>query len=177
MVKEYFARQLWISFGIILGSIAIVGVAAFFMLGDISKQASTIVSDRTMIEEKNDAVTDLAELEAQVAQAAQYEQAITQLLPTQFGLVSFPQWLAQLGSRYSVTTTATLQGSVAPPTGSSAGTVGFAFSAVGSPSNVTAFLDAMISKSPGFLASVNSFNVTGDATNETVTGQGMLFFQ
>lgn len=175
MVKERFVKQLWIGCAIIAGSIVIAGVALFFLSGDMSAQAAMIVKDRQAIQQKTDAVATLAQLQGAVPQASQYEQAITQLMPDQYSLVTFPQWLSTLGGRYDVTTDAVLQGSASPASGATAGTAQFSFSAEGSPSNLTAFLNGMNLTSPGFLLSISSFNVVSDGANEKITGQGILF--
>jgi outer membrane murein-binding lipoprotein Lpp len=177
MEKGRFARQLWISFGIIIASIAIAGGALAFLSGQISAQADTIASDRAAVQEKTDAVANLATLKAAVPQAAQYQSAIDQLLPSQYGLVTFTQWLAQLGAKYNVTTDAAFQGSVVPSAAGTAGTAQFFFSAEGSPDNLTAFLDGMNAQSSGFLVSITAFDVTNNEANDRMTGQGILFFQ
>ncbi len=177
MEKKRFARQLWISFGVILGSIAIaIGMLAFF-LGQISSQADAIVGDRAMVQSKTDALANLAQLESDAPQAAQYQVLINQLLPDQYGLVTFTQWLTQLGNKYGVTTDAAFQGSVTPPAGTIAGTAQFSFSAQGSPSALAAFLNGMSTKSSGFLLTLTSFSITGEGSNENMTGQGTLFFR
>jgi hypothetical protein len=177
MEKKRFARQLWISFGIILGSIAIaIGILAFFS-GRISSEADAIVSDRAMVRSKADALANLAQLESEAPQAAHYQGAIDQLLPDQYGLVTFTQWLTQLGNKYGVTTNAAFQGSVTPSAGTTPGTAQFSFSAQGSPSDLVAFLDGMSAKSSGFLLTLTSFDVTGEGSNENMTGQGILFFR
>ncbi|HUC31632.1 MAG TPA: hypothetical protein VMR99_03050 [Candidatus Paceibacterota bacterium] len=177
MGKERFTKQLWISLGIIALSIVIAAGALFFLSGQISAQAAMIVSDRKAVQEKTDSVANLAQLEMDAPQAAEYQVAINQLLPSQYGLVTFTQWLAQLGAKYDVTTDAAFQGSIMPPAGTVAGTAQFSFSAEGSPDDLTAFLDGMNAKSSGFLVSLGSFDVASDGMDEKVTGQGIVFFQ
>ena len=176
MVKKRFTRQLWISFGIVVASIAIAAGAISFFSGSFSAQADVITQDRGEIQKNTDAVTYLSQLEAAAPQAAQYQAAIDQLLPDQYGLVTYTQWLAQLGAKYNVSTNAAFQGSVVTSTETTAGTAQFSFSAKGSPDNLTTFLKGMNDKTSGFLVSLTSFDVTSDGTNETVTGQGILFF-
>jgi hypothetical protein len=177
MEKKRFVRQLWISLGIIVGSIAIAaGLLAFFS-GDISAKADAIVGDRATVQSKTDALANLAQLESEAPQAAQYQLAIDQLLPDQYGLVTFTQWIAQLGVKYDVTTNAAFQGSVVPSAGATPGAAQFSFGAEGTPENIAAFLDGMNAKSTGFLVTLTSFNVTGSGSNENMTGQGTLFFR
>jgi anti-sigma factor RsiW len=177
MEKKRFTKRLWISFGTIVASIAIAAGMLAFFLGDISTQANTIVSDRATVAGKTGALSNLAQLKSEAPQAAQYQSAINQLLPDQYSLVTFPQWIAQLGARYGVTANAAFQGSVVPSAGTTPGTAQFSFSVQGPPSNIVAFLDGMNTKSAGFLATLTSFDVTGGGSNENMTGQGTLFFR
>jgi hypothetical protein len=177
MEKERFARQSWISFWIIVGSIAIAAGTLVLFSKDISAKADAIVSDRATVQSKTDALANLAQFESEAPQAAQYQLAINQLLPDQYGLVTFTEWIAQLGAKYNVTTNAAFQGSVVPSAETTPGTAAFSFSAAGSPGNIAAFLDGMSAKSTGFLVTLTSFNVTGSGSNENVTGQGTLFFR
>jgi hypothetical protein len=177
MVKDQFTKQLWIGLGIVIVSIAIAGGATFFLFDTISSQADAIVNDRLSMQEKTSAVAKLAEFKAEDVQAEQYQRAINQLLPDQYGLVTFTQWLSQLGFKYGVTTSAAFLGSVVPPAGGVAGTAQFSFSAEGSSGDVVAFLYGMNAKAPGFLVSLTSFTVASDGAVEKVTGQGMLFFR
>jgi len=177
MARNQFVKQLWISSGIILASVVILAAAIYYCIGDLSAQAGMIVDDRAALQNRTDAVADLARLKAGAPPAAQYQSAIDQLLPDQYGLVTFGSWLARVGNQYSVTTNATFQDSFVPPQGTSAGTAGFSFDAEGSPSNLIAFLDEIDTKSSGFLLTITSFDFTSDGTNAKVTGQGTIFFQ
>lgn len=175
MVKDRFTKQLWISGGIILGSIAIAAGVLVYLAGEISAQTSMITGDRQAIQAKTDAVSTLAQLEAAVPQAAQYEEAIGQIIPDQYGLVTFPQWLSTLGGKFNVTANAVLQGTANSASAGSAGNAQFSFTADGTPSNLAAFLDSMNEKSAGFLLTLNSFDVTNDGANQRISGQGILF--
>jgi Tfp pilus assembly protein PilO len=177
MVKERFVRQLWISLGIIAGSIVIAAGMLVFLSGDIAARADAIVSDRAIVQSKTDALANLAQLESEAPQAAQYQSAIDQLLPDQYGLVTFTQWIAQLGGKYNVTANASFQGSIVPSAGTTPGNAQFSFSVEGSSENIAAFLEGMNAKSTGFLVTLTSFDVTGSGSNENMTGQGTLFFR
>lgn len=177
MAKEYFIRQLWISCGVILGSIVIAAGVLWFIGGQLSMEAAAIANDRAVAQSKTDALANLAQLESEVPQATQYQSAMDQLMPDQYGLVTFTEWLSQLGAKYGVTTNAAFQGAVTPSAGTTPGTAQFSFSAEGSPANLTAFLDGMNTKSSGFLVTLTSFDVTGNGSNEDMTGQGTAFFR
>jgi Tfp pilus assembly protein PilO len=177
MDKKRFIRQIWISVGVIVGGIAIASGLLVFFSGNISAEADTIVSDRSTVENKTDALANLAKLESEAPQAAQYQSAINQLLPNQDGLVVFTQWISQLGEKYGVTANAAFQGSVVPSAGATPGSAQFSFSVEGSPADIADFLNGMDKKATGFLLTLASFNVTGNGSNETMTGQGTLFFR
>lgn len=177
MVKQHFRKQFWISFGIIVASIAVAAGVLYYLSGDLSSQAATIALDRGEVQEKTDAVANLVSLESAAPQAAAYQAAMDQVLPDQYGLVTFTQWLSALGAKYGVTTDAVFQGSVVPPAGTTPGTAQFSFSAQGAPTDLTGFLDGMNERASGFLVSLSSFDVTNDGTNESMTGQGTLFFR
>ncbi|HUC01482.1 MAG TPA: hypothetical protein VMA75_01085 [Candidatus Paceibacterota bacterium] len=177
MVIQRFRKQFWISFSVIIVSAIAAGVALNFLSGAITAQASAIARDRGAIQEKTDAVANLAMLESGAAQAAQYQTAIDQLFPSQYQVVTFTQWLSSLGQKYGVATNAAFQGASVPPSGSDPGSAQFSFSAQGTPQALSAFLDGMNERSSGFLVSLTSFDVTGSGGEETMTGQGMLFFK
>lgn len=176
MVKQQFSRHLWISSSILLGSVIIAAVALQFVAGKMSADAAAIVADRAAVVSQNNLLSELTAFGSDAPRAAQYEAAMNQLLPDQYGLVTFPQWLSQLGSKYNVTTDAAFQGSVNLPAGGTAGTAQFSFSAVGSPQNLAAFLAAMHASS-GFLVELTSFGVTNNGSSDNMTGQGTLFFR
>jgi len=176
MVKDRFVRQVWVSAGIIVASIAIAAWAVSFFSAELSAQADMIVADRQAIQANNDAVANLAQLKTDAPKAAHYQTAINQLLPDQYGLLTFNQWLLQLGATHNVTASMAFQGSVVPSTATTAGTAQFSFSADGAPEDLVAFLNGMNATSSGFLVSLTSFDVVSDGTNEKLTGQGILFF-
>lgn len=177
MAHNQFIRKLWISSGIILTSVVVLVGAIAYCINDLSVQAGAIVDDRASIQSRADAVADLAGLEAAMPAVGEYRSAINQLLPDQYGLVTFGSWFSRIGSQYGVTANATFQNSFVPAAGTSAGTAGFSFDAEGSPANIISFLDEIDTKSSGFLLAVTSFNFTSDGTNAKVTGQGTVFFQ
>jgi hypothetical protein len=177
MAHSQFVKQLWISCGIILASILILTGAIYYFISDLSTQAGVIVDDRAALQNRFNAVTDFAGLENALPEATQYQLAMDQLLPDQYGLVTFEQWLARIGSQYDVTTDAGFQNSIVAPEGATVGTAGFSFDAEGSPANLISFLDDISTKSSGFLLTLSSFEFTSDGTNAKVTGQGMVFFR
>jgi hypothetical protein len=177
MVKDPFIKKLWISLGIIVASVVIAVGLVYYFLGGLSKKVTEIMTDRTMVQTQTSAVANLANLERGAAQAMQYQSALNQLLPDQYGLVAFGQWFAKEGQQYNVTANASLQGTPAQPQGATPGTASFTFNADGPLSSLTTFLDATAARSSGFLLTFSSFNLSSDGANYKITGQGTLFFQ
>jgi hypothetical protein len=175
MGNEHFARSLWIGFGIIVASIIIAGGALYFFAGDLSANASAIVSAREALDEQNTAVANLASLKQQKTRAAQYQAAMDQLVPDQYGLVTFTQWFVTQGTQHNVEASANFQGSANPSGGDTPGTAPFTFIATGSLADLTAFLDAVGEKSSNFLISFESLNVTTGNSEYTITGNGIIF--
>ncbi len=177
MRKDRFLKQLWISFGVIIASTIITGVALYFFAGDFSANADAIMAARAMIQRQNDALANLANLEQQAPRAERYQTEMDQLIPNQYGLVSFIRWFKDIGNQYDVTASAVFQGLIVPAHGSTPGTISFSFSAQGTPSNLISFLDTVgaTSTSSGFPLTVSSFNITINGTSANATGQGELF--
>ncbi len=176
MAQDRFTKTLWISLGVIVASIVIAVIALDFFSGDLTARANTIVADRAMVQQQNDAVAELAGLEEQASHATTYQAAMDQLLPDQDNVFNFAQWFSQLGQQYGVTANASLQGTITPSSGSTPGTASFSFDTEGSLSDITAFLDAG-AKSSTFLITFTSFDVTSNGGSYKVTGQGTIFSQ
>jgi len=178
MIKENFKKKLWISFGIILGAIIIASVALYILSGDLDVQAKAIVADRAQIETQDEALSNLANLKASAPQAATYQAAINQLLPGQYGLVDFGQWLTARGQLYGVSATFSFQGNPPAPAPGDLGTAPFSLTAQGpSIASLDDFLKDIETEAPGFLLSINSFTVTNNGSSPSLTAQGVLFFQ
>ena len=91
METKQFAKKLWISFGIIVVSIAIAGGALYFFSGDLSANADAIVAARAALNQQTTAVENLASLKQQAVTAAQY-QATNPGLTAIRGGVKSGQW-------------------------------------------------------------------------------------
>ena len=176
-MDNHFARRLWLSFGIIVASIVIAAGALYFFAGNLSANADAIVSARAALNKQNSVVANLAGLKQQAAQAAQYQTAMGQLVPNQYGLVTFEQWFSEQGAKYHVSASASFQGAATPSAGSTPGSAAFSFTVSGSLDDVDSFLNFVSAQSPDFLIAFNSFNVTGDGINYNATGLGTVYSQ
>lgn len=177
MIKDEFVKKLSISFGVIVLGIAIGWGVTSFLAGDIASRVKAIIASRSTIAEQTNSVANLANFERAAPLAAQYQAEMDQVLPTQYGLVSFGQWFSSEGQKYGVTASASLQGTTVPPAAAAPGTVTFSFSAEGSFATISSFLKGASTDSSGFLFSFDSFDVSTDGANDKITGQGTLFFK
>jgi hypothetical protein len=173
-----FNRQLWMSFGIILGSIVIASGVLYYLAGGISGMAGKIVADRKLISQQTGAITTLAELKQDAAAAGPYEAAMDELLPTQDGLIGFPGWVQKIGNSDQVAVTTTFNpNSVSQnnvPGGATPSSIGFSLQAQGSAGALAAFLKDIQSQ-PGFFVQIVSFDLVGGGSNDMLSAQGNVY--
>jgi len=155
-----------------------MGGALYFLAGQLAATSAKIISDRAATIKSSGAVTVYASLKRQMADAAGYQAAMDQILPTQDGLIKFNQWIASIASKYQITANASFHGG--EPSATSMGQIGqegFTLSANGTLNNLVAFLQDIQSKSPGFLLNITSFNLAKQGGSYQFEGQGQLFFR
>jgi hypothetical protein len=176
-MKDKFKKQLLISFGLILGSGIAAAIGLNFLSGNLHASAEKIIQERAGLSAETMALGSLADLKRDAPLAAQYQAAINKLLPDQYHLIGFGQWLNGIAQHHSVSANVSFQGTPTPPSAGAAGTAIFSISTTGSASDVIAFLKDIETQEPAFLLSINSFDLTSDGTTVNVTGQGTLYFQ
>ena len=176
-MKDNFKRKLWISLGIIIGSVVLASVGLYILSGSITGAADKVIADRTLVRSQTTALSSLASLKHDAPVAAKYVDAINKLVPDQYALVTFGQWLQVLAGKYGVTTHFSFQGTPATPAPGSAGTAAFIADAEGSVTNLTLFMKDLEAQAPGFLLSLNTFDLTDDGVNSRVIVQGILYFR
>lgn len=172
-----FKRQLILSFGVIIASVAVATVAIYIVSGDIASQVQKIQADRALINQNSGALDVVADLRDQVPQADSYAAAIDQLLPNQDGLIGFSNWLDTIAAANQVSASASFAGGPTPPSASVPGELSFSLQVSGSLANITTFLNDIEAKSPGFLLEISSFNIVPSGGNEELTAQGNVFFR
>lgn len=172
-------KQLTIDFGIIFGSMVAALVGVYFLSGSLAVQSAKIVQGRTSLAAQAMAVQSLASLKHDAPLAAQYQSAINKLLPNQYQLIGVSQWLNGIAQSHSVTAAFNFQGNPVAPVagGGAAGTAPFLITVSGTAGNITDFLKDIETREPAFLLSLGSFDLTGDGTTDTLTAQGVLYFQ
>ncbi len=111
---DHFKKQLWISSGVIAGSIIIAGVALFLLAGHIDSLANKITAARQAAADESAAYGMIAMLKTGAAAATQYQAAMDKLLPTQDGVIAFSGQVSQLAARDGVTASFAFQGDATP---------------------------------------------------------------
>jgi len=174
-MKGNFKKQLWISFSIIFGAVAVASVALYFLSSDLDAQAAKIISDKTLVAQQTALVGILANLKSDAVQATQYAAAMNKLLPSHDELISFPQWIAAVGQAHAVSAVVTFQGNNAAATEALPGSDGFSLSATGAATDIVAFLNDLEMRSPGFLLAIDSFDLTNNGSSYQLSVQGRVF--
>lgn len=169
------ASSLWVSIGIIGGAIVTAAVALYFLSNNIDAQASQIVSDKTTAARETEAVSMLARLESDAAQAAPYAAAMEQLLPTHDALIGFPQWVVGIGQAHAVSASVTFQGSGVPAAATTPGSDSFSLVATGALPDIVSFLDDIEVNVPGFLLTIDSFELVNNGAQYELSAQGRVF--
>jgi len=176
-MKDKFKKQLWISSGIIGGSIIAALIAIYFFSSSLAAATQKIIADRSLVASQTSALASLADLKRDAPLALRYEAAINKLLPSQYTLIGFGQWLEGRAAQYGVTTNFSFQGAPVPATPDTFGTAVFSAEAEGPAANITAFMKDIEMQAPSFLLTLDSFDFTNNGTTSRATMGGTLFFQ
>jgi hypothetical protein len=176
-MKSDFKRQLWMSFGLIFGAVAVASAAIYFLSNDLTAQAEKIIADKNLIARQAAFVGVLASLKSDAPVAIQYTAAINKLLPVHDELIGFPQWLVNLGQTHNVSIASAFQGGDVPPTDEAPGTDGFSMGVTGNSTDIIAFLSDIESQAPAFLLSLDSFDFANTGSAYRLSTQGKLFSQ
>lgn len=172
-----FRHYVLVNTGIILGSFIVFGVLFFFLSRGLAGQAAGILGARATIASRALEAETLAELQAGAEAAGDVQEKIDVLLPSQDGLIAFPQFLDNMARTHSLDLTFSFAGSPEPPSAASPGYVIFNATVVGSPENILAFLIELETRTTRFVANVQeaSFSTSVDSSRATV--EGRLFFR
>ncbi len=176
-MKNGFKKYAWISFGAVFGAIAITGAAFYFLAGDIASRSSAIAADRTAIAQQDNSLAAFTEVKGDAVQAAAYQTAMDELLPTSNGLIDFPQWLKNFAATYNVTDNFAFGDIITVITRYVPGEIGFSLTAQGSEIGVFSFLENLESKAPGFLLEFDSVNFTENGSSSKAVIGGKMFFK
>jgi hypothetical protein len=168
-------RQLVISLSIIVGSAIVAFIALYYMMGNISATADTIVKDKALGDQQTGALAIVAALAQEAPQAATYKAAMDKLIGGQDTLIGFNQWITNIANSHQVTATVGFGASDATQVGLAQ--MHFSLSASGGLNNVVAFLNDIEMKSSGFLIQLTSFTMTNNNGNYQVNSQGVVFYK
>ncbi len=174
---EGLKRQLVIGFGVIGGSAAVALVALYFLAGSMTAQADKTTADQSSIAEETAMVSVLARLKSSAPEAAAYSAALTKLLPTHDNLIGFSPWLSAIAKTHNVSVSVAFQGGAAAATDAAPGSDGFSMTANGAAADLTAFLTDIETEAPGFLLSIDSFDLSNDGASYRLSAQGRVFSQ
>lgn len=169
------ASSLWVSVSVIGGAVVAAALALYFLSNAIDTQASQIVSDKTTAAQQTEAVSMLAHLESDAAQAAPYAAAMEQLLPTHDALIGFPQWITGIGQAHAVSASVTFQGSGVPATPTAPGSDNFSLITTGALPDIVSFMEDAEANVPGFLLSLDSFELVNNGAQYEFSVQGKVF--
>jgi len=175
-MKTDFKNQLWLSLGILVAAIVVTAGAIYYFAGDLGRQADAIAAQKNLMSAQNNASFELAHLKNDGPKAADYTTAMNELWSTEDDLIGFPQWLQNVGSNDNVSAESVFAGTPTSPTGG-AGTAGFSMTAQGTLSDLTLFLVDLESRSTGFLVSIGSFDLTYQAPEYRLSGEGTIYFR
>jgi hypothetical protein len=175
-MDTHFNRSFAIGVSIVFGSILVAGLAVYYISGVINTNLKSIVSDKLQISQQSNSIAIIAGLKHQAAQAAPYQAAMDQLLPTQDQLINFSQWVTNIAASHQVNTTVSFQGNPSNSSGS-AGQTQFSFTGTGSMSALASLLDDLQSRSAGFLLKLTSVDLVDQGTLYQLNGQGTVFFR
>ena len=168
-MDTHFKRSLIISSSIIVGSVLVAILALFLISQNINSAVSLIVGAKSQIDQRSASIEALATLRQQAVQAAPYQTAMNELLPTQDQLINFNQWAATIAAKYQVVSAVSFQGGAGQP--------GFSISATGGFNNITEFLNDLQHQSVGFLVNISAFDLVNQGQNYQFTGQGTLSYR
>ena len=176
-MKDNFNRYVWVSFGMIVGSLIIAVVAFSFYTGDIASRSSAISAASALIAQQNNSLLAFAEIKQDAAEEIKYKTAMDKLLPMQSELINFPKWLQDVAATYSIAADFSFNANVTPATPTSPGAVGFSLTVDGGNSNIISFLKSIESQEPDFLLSFNSFDLSQNGDDTKVVVGGNMFFR
>ena len=159
-MQGHFQRYLWTNIGIVVGSIAVFSVVFYFLSQALSDTAGRILADRAIIAQRTANLESLNDLKTNAATAAVIQKKIDPLLPTQDGLISFPQFMNNLGRTHSLNLIFNFDGAAVSPQPPTPGYVAFDATVEGSPDNIRSFLADLEEHTTRFLVNVQEFDFT-----------------
>lgn len=176
-MHQLFRRQVVFSFSIIIGSFLVFAAVLYFLFLSLSAQSEEIIAAKAAIAEKTSTLGALTALKKEAPDAIRYEEALNRILVSRDQLLGFPGWLDSLARGRRVELQFAFGGGEADPSEVSAGYVEFSIDASGSLENLISFLEDAELKAPGFLAGLESFNLSGSGSDYRISAKGKVYFR
>ena len=170
-------KQLIVSFSIIVASVIIATILLYVLAGRIALESQKIQADRGISSQETGVLAVLAELKDAAPQAATYQAAINQLLPSQDDLIGFGDWVNAAANANQVSASFSFQGNPVAPTDMTPGQSAVSLQVNGSLDGITTFLKDIEATSPGFLVQIPSFDLSTSGGGYRLTAPAILFFQ
>ena len=176
MEKKY-ARMVWISTSIIIGSFVFFGFLFRWLLGQAAARVTAIAEKRTELRQQARLVETLAQFKTLAPQIATYESKLTELITPQDRLIDFPAWLTALAKSVGVTARMGFAQSGGTSLGDGMGEIGFALEVAGPAEQIKSFLDTIERSSPRYIIQLSGLGVTrGTGNDYTIRSSGRLLY-
>ena len=177
-MHDEFHRGIYISLGIIFGSILLFGTSFYFLADDIALQSKEIAGSRGLVRQSAEASTLLAEVKQNLPKVQRYKTIMDRLVPNQLKLLDLPRTLDNAARLQKVNLLFTPGNGQTEPQEGVAGTIPFSITVSGPLQNVLQFMNYIESASQDFLISLDSFDVKRvDPTTYEVMAPGRAFFK
>ncbi len=174
-MQEYFKKELFLDFSIILGSVLLAAVAIFFLNKDVASQAEKVSSARLSVAKQTAALGILATLKKDAPVAANYRQAMRRILITEDQLLNFPRVLESLARGRNLSLSFSPQGNPSGAGENTPGQLPFSLRLGGGLDNIIGFISDAELQSQNFLVSLDSFNLKGNGSYYDFTGGARVF--
>ena len=110
-----FQRYLWTNVAIIAGSFVAFGILFYSLSLALQGQVQKIIASRTTITQRSLDLENLNKLKADAAPAAELQKKLDALLPSQDGLIGFPQFLNGMARSHALVLTFNFDGTPVLP--------------------------------------------------------------
>lgn len=177
MKPKNFKEQVWVGFGILVGSLVVFGALFYILVVDVQHAVDAIAQNRDVVASESTLVNSFSDLKENVASAAVYQTAMDKLLATQDNLIVFPSQIDGLAQKDDVDAVFSFEGDPVPSGPNTVGHVDFTLNATGPLTNITTFLKDMESSAPILLSKIDSFDLTQGGQSYTLAASGEVFFK
>ncbi|MEK7181267.1 MAG: hypothetical protein AAB738_02970 [Patescibacteria group bacterium] len=173
-----FKHQLWITLGVFLGVILLFGGGLLALEAKVSSRVGEITNQRGLIQQASTLTETLANLKNEKQVAGGYSKSLEQLVTNRDDLVvGFSRWLESEAKLYSVGASFNFEGSEVSPTADSFGYARLSLKLSGPLTSVASFLKHLERESMRFLMNFESFNISQNQNDYSVSVAGLVYFK